>query len=176
MKRMIQMSSLLLFLLVSMEATAQKPYKAKNGLLAIKAIKNDTIATHAFKNVQVILDYERAEVDISFLLEGDSSEPKSLPGRSEAFNTKITTKLSLPKIETLPHPDQSFHTKGQIIFRGTVFELDGNGELRHHQGSETYSCSLMLKLNLLKGEALEFDQFGKVISLHLFQTVLDPNY
>ena len=176
MKRVIQISSLLLFLLVSKEATAQKPYKTKNGLLAIKAIKNDTIATHTFKNVQIILDYERAEVDISFLLEGDSSEPKSLPGRSETFNTKITTKLSLPKIETLPHPDQSFYTKGQIIFRGIVFQLDGDGELRHHQGSETYSCSLILKLNLLKGEELGINPLGKVISLHLFQTVLDPNY
>ena len=176
MKKTLQISSLLFFLLASMEATAQRPYKSKAGLLAIKVVKDDTITTHTFRNVQVILDYERAEVDISFLLEGGSSEAKSFPGRSEAFNTKITTKLSLPKIETLPHPDQRFHTRGKISFKESVFELEGDGELRHHQGSETYSCSLMLQLNLLKGKALEIDQFGKVISLHLFQTVLDPNY
>jgi hypothetical protein len=66
--------------------------------------------------------------------------------------------------------------KGQLIFNETVFQLDGRGELRHHQRSKTFSCSLVLRLKLLKGEELNTGQFGKMLEILLFQTVLHPNY
>lgn len=84
-----------------MQMAARKPYKSKNGLFAMKVIKHDIITRHTFKGVQVILDNGIAAVDISFCLPDGVTKSSSSQGHPESFNTKITTKLLLPNIETL---------------------------------------------------------------------------
>lgn len=166
----------LLILLVvcsSSVSLAQKTYITRQGFMVIKAYEGDSLKTYRFNNIIVLLDYEKATVDLSFRL--DDGLEDTVPSNRFYSNhdAKITTRLSIPKIETQPHPDWNFSTKVELYFDEKVYYMIGNGELKHHDGSPTLACYLMLKLSPIDGVDLIMDPYGKVQELHLFQTVLN---
>lgn len=168
--RILCFSILLIFCSV---AAAQKTFVTRQGFMVIKAYEGDSLKSYRFKNIVVLLDYEKATVDLSFKL--DDSQDDIVPSNRffSEHDAKITTRLSIPKIETQPHPDWDFHTEGELIFDEKAYYMTGNGELRHHDGSVTLACYLMLKLEPVDGTELLMEPFGKVQELHLFQTVLN---
>lgn len=166
----------LLILLVvcsSSASLAQKTYITRQGFMVIKAYEGDSLKTYRFNNIIVLLDYDKATVDLSFKL--DDSLDDIVPSNRffSDHDAKITTRLSIPKIETQPHPDWNFTTTGELYFNEKVYYMAGDGELRHHDGSETLSCYLMLKLQPADEVELVMEPFGKIQELHLFQTVLN---
>lgn len=169
---MRQLFYLIFFLTTYSGAIAQRTYVTKQGFMVIKAFKGDSLNTYRFNNIVVILDYEKAYVDMSFKL--DDSLDDIVPANRffSDHDAKITTRLSIPKIETQPHPDWDFHTEGELYFNEKVYYMAGNGELKHHDGSQTLACYLMLQLEAMENFELIMEPFGKVKELHLFQTVL----
>lgn len=167
-----RLMSFLILLISCSVATAQKTYVTRQGFMVIKAFQGDSLNTYRFKNIMVILDYEKAFVDISFKLD-DSLDDIAPSNRFFAdYDAKITTRLSIPKIETQPHPDWDFHTEGELFLNEKAYYMTGNGELRHHDGSEILACYLMLRLEPMDGYELFIEPLGKVLEFHLFQTVL----
>ncbi len=140
--------------------------------MVIKAYQGDSLKSYRFNNIVVLLDYEKATVDLSFKL--DDSLDDIVPANRffSDHDAKITTRLSIPKIETQPHPDWNFHTKGELFYDEKAYYMTGDGELKHHHGSEIMSCNLMLRLEAVDGLELIMEPIGKVHELHLFQTVL----
>ena len=166
-------SFLLLVLLVNSGTThAQKTYITRQGFMVIKAFEGDSLKSYRFNNIVVLLDYGKATVDLSF--KPDDSLEDIVPANRffSDHDAKITTRLSIPKIETQPHPDWNFHTQGELIYDEKAYYMTGNGELKHHNGSEIMSCYLMLRLEAMEGFELIMEPIGKVHELHLFQTVL----
>ena len=65
---------LLVGLLVSSgSAAAQKTYMTRQGFMVIKTYEGDSLKNYRFNNIIVLLDYEKATVDLSFKLD-DSLE------------------------------------------------------------------------------------------------------
>ncbi|MEQ8625980.1 hypothetical protein [Ekhidna sp.] len=165
---------LLVGLLVSSgSAAAQKTYMTRQGFMVIKTYEGDSLKNYRFNNIIVLLDYEKATVDLSFKLDDSLEDIVPTNRFFSDHDAKITTRLSIPKIETQPHPDWNFSTKGELYYDEKVYYMSGNGELRHHDGSETLACYLMLKLQPIDGVELIMNPFGKVQELHLFQAVLN---
>ncbi|OEK03054.1 hypothetical protein BFP97_16675 [Roseivirga sp. 4D4] len=158
--------------LLNIQALAQKSYKSKAGLLIAKAENDYVITSHSFKRVTVSLDYDKAEVEIRFMPE--ASVEDSTFFRDEPIELKAS--LSIPSIKTQPHPDQRFFTRGKLHYKNKTYTLHGTGELKHHPGGETYTCTLMLQLKLSKSESLLLPGIGQVIEFLLHQTVLDRDF
>lgn len=140
--------------------------------MVIKAYEGDSLKSYRFNNIIVLLDYEKATVELSFKLGGNQNDIVPSNRFFSEHDTKITTRLSIPKIETQPHPDWNFHTNGELFYDEKAYRITGNGELKHHDGSEIMSCYLMLRLEAMEGFELIMEPIGKVHELHLFQTVL----
>ena len=151
---------------------AQKPYKSKGGLLVAKALNDYEATNHRFEDVTVILDYDRAEVEIR--LTPKISKPDSVFSIDTPLELKLS--LSIPRIETQPHPDQYFFTRGKLKYGAKSLEIHGTGELEHQQGGETFSCSLMLSLKLPRSGGIHLDGIGDIIELYLHQMVLHPDF
>ena len=165
---------LVLVLLTSSSAVlAQKTYITRQGSMVIKAFDGDSLKSYRFNNIVVLLDYERATVDLSFKLDDSLDDIVTSNRFFSDHDVKITTRLSIPKIETQPHPDRNFITTGELYFDEKVYYMVGDGELEHHDGSGIYSCYLMLKLQPVDGVELVMGPFGEIQGLYLFQTVLD---
>ena len=165
---------LMLMLMVSSRVLlAQKTYITRQGFMVVKAFEGDSLKSYRFNNIVVLLDYDEATVDLNFKL--DDSLDDIVPSNRffSDHDAKIIARLSIPKIETQPHPDWNFSTTGELYFDAKVYYMAGDGELRHHDGSETLSCYLMLKLQPADEVELVMEPFGKIQELHLFQTVLN---
>lgn len=171
-KTLLRVTSAFVLLFLCSQAIAQKTYVTKQGFMVIKAYEGDSLKSYRFNNIVVILDYDKASVDMNFKL--DDSMDDIVPSNRffSDHDAKITTRLSIPKIETQPHPDWDFHTEGELFFDEKVYYITGTGELKHHHGSETLACYLMLRLEAQKDFELIMEPLGKIKELHLFQTVL----
>ncbi|MDW3212137.1 MAG: hypothetical protein R8N23_19870 [Reichenbachiella sp.] len=66
---MRQLFYLIFFLTTYSGAIAQRTYVTKQAFMVIKAFKGDSLNTYRFNNIVVILDYEKAYVDMSFKLD-----------------------------------------------------------------------------------------------------------
>ena len=55
--------------IVSYTAHAQRTYITRKGKLVAKTLDGDSLVTHEFKNINVLLDYDKAEVVINFKLD-----------------------------------------------------------------------------------------------------------
>lgn len=172
MKLVLKIIYTFLFFLVCTQSIAQNTYITYKGFMVIKAFEGDSLKSYRFNNIVVLLDYEKATVDLSFKL--DDSLDDIVPSNRffSDHDAKITTRLSIPKIETQPHPDWNFHTKGELFYNEKAYYMTGDGELKHHDGSEIMSCYLMLRLEAMDGFELVMEPIGKVHELHLFQTIL----
>jgi len=173
MKLLFKITGVFFFLLICTQAIAQKTYVTKQGFMIIKAYSGDSLKSYRFNNIVVLLDYDRAIVEMSFKLDDSLDDIDPSNSFFSNHDAKITTQLPIPKIETQPHPDWAFDTEGKLFFNEEVYYMNGNGELRHNEGSEVFSCYLMLRLELREDRELVLESIGKVKELHLFETVLN---
>lgn len=172
MKSSFKIVGSLFILLICSQSIAQKTYITRKGFMVIKAFEGDSLLSYRFNNIVVLLDYDKATVDLNFKFNDSLDDIVPTNGFLSDHDARITTRLSIPKIETQPHPDWSFHTKGELSYNGKTYDMKGDGELKHHHGSERMSCYLMLRLEVMEGSELIMEPIGKVHELHLFQTVL----
>ncbi|MEQ8681166.1 MAG: hypothetical protein RID25_15500 [Cyclobacteriaceae bacterium] len=171
----IRLMVVVFLLLIYNQSVAQNTYTTRQGFIVINTYKQDSMKSYSFKNILVILDYEKSTVDLSFRLDDNQDNILASSPFSPEYDVRITTRLSIPKLETQPHPDRNFHTTGELLFDQNAYDMKGHGELSHHEGSEKLSCYLMLKLVPLEGTDLYISPLGEIKELHLFQTVLSLN-
>ena len=159
--------------IVSYTAHAQRTYITRKGKLVAKTLDGDSLVTHEFKNINVLLDYDEAEVVINFKL--DDSLDDHIPSNRffYDYDVAIKSRLSLREIETQSHPTRNFNIQGELYYDEAAYYITGEGVLEHWEGSEVMSCLLTLDIKLMDDAKLVLSPFGKVEGIHLFQTVLN---
>lgn len=158
---------------VTLPACAQRTYITRQGVLLVKALDGDSLATHKFKNINVLLDYDKAEVNIKFKL--DDSLDDHIPANRffSDHDIAIHSTLSLPEIETSSHPDRDFNIAGYLVYNEAAYYITGDGVLEHWEGSEVMSCLLTLDIKLRDETVLNLPNYGQVEDIFLLQTVLN---
>lgn len=174
MERIILFLGTLILLAVSTcPAQAQRTYITRKGKLVAKTLDGDSLKTREFKNINVLLDYDKAEVIINFKL--DDTLDDHIPSNRFFYNydVALNTRLSLSEIETSSHPTRVFDLKGELLYNETAYYIKGNGVLEHWEGSEDMSCMLTMNIELMDNTKLFLGSFGWLEEIHLFQTVLN---
>lgn len=167
------LSYLILFALTISETFAQRTYITRKGTLVAKTRDGDSLVTHEFKNINVLLDYDKAEVIINFKL--DDSLDDQIPANRffYDYDVAIKSRLSLSEIETQSHPTRNFSIQGELYYDEVAFYITGVGVLEHWEGSEVMSCLLTMDIKLVDDTELVLRSFGQVEDIYLFQTVLN---
>ena len=163
---------LILLVLFTCPAKAQRTYITRKGKLVAKTLDRDSLKINEYKNINVLLDYDKAEVIINFKL--DDSLDDHIPSNRffYDYDVAINSKLSLSEIETQSHPDRNFDLKGHLIYNEAAYYITGDGVLEHWEGSEYMSCLLTMNIKLMDDMKLKLGSYGQLESIHLFQTVL----
>lgn len=164
---------LIMLMILAPPVNAQRTYITRKGKLVAKTLDGDSLVTHEFKNINVLLDYDEAEVVINFKL--DDSLDDHIPSNRffYDYDVAIKSRLSLREIETQSHPTRNFSIKGELYYNEAAYYITGDGLLEHWEGSEDMSCLLTLDIKLMDDAKLVLSPFGKVEDIHLFQTVLN---
>ncbi|AFL83924.1 hypothetical protein Belba_1297 [Belliella baltica DSM 15883] len=159
--------------ILSYTAHAQRTYITRKGTLVAKTLKGDSLVTHEFNNINVLLDYDKAEVVINFKL--DDSLDDHIPSNRffYDYDVAINSRLSLSEIETQSHPDRNFNIQGHLIYNEAAYYLTGDGVLEHIEGGEALACLLTMNIKLMEGTTLVLDNYGQVEDIFLLQTVLN---
>ncbi|WOK07257.1 hypothetical protein RT717_01300 [Imperialibacter roseus] len=159
--------------ILSCTAHAQRTYITRKGTLVAKTLKGDSLVTHEFKNINVLLDYDEAEVVINFKLDETLDDHIPTNRFFYDYDVAIRSRLSLREIETQSHPIRNFSIQGELYYGEAAYYITGEGVLEHWEGSEVMSCLLTLDIKLMDDAKLVLSPFGKVEDIHLFQTVLN---
>ncbi|MEQ8879773.1 MAG: hypothetical protein RLO17_19570 [Cyclobacteriaceae bacterium] len=159
--------------IVSYTAHAQRTYITRKGKLVAKTLDGDSLVTHEFKNINVLLDYDKAEVVINFKL--DDSLDDHIPDNRffYDYDVAINSRLSLSEIETQSHPDRNFSIKGELYYNEAAYYITGDGLLEHWEGSEDMSCLLTMDIKFMGNTGIVLGNYGQVEDIYLFQTVLN---
>lgn len=149
MKRLINIVSLFVLLIVSYKGFSQDTYRTQNGNMIITGEVSDTIIKLSTKELLLLLNYEDAQfemkMDKSTFVTGIDSLDKKLALMKYEIIT-FQGKLDIEYVNTNGHPPLNFEVEGVLSTNDNI--IRGVGYLEHISNRGTYSCLLTIKFNL----------------------------
>jgi len=161
---------------------AQDTYYSREATLKLTGQLNGEDLHLQTSNVNVVIDYETAGIDMRFEVKTLNTEIDSLDKMLSKSNMKVhfSGKLGLEYINTANHPPLKFDLEGWLDINGSRSWIKGRGDLYHLGYSSAYSCVLSITI-LLDTEELNLpfeipgigDEFEAVMQHALLE--LDKN-
>lgn len=153
--------SLMIFQFVVLcSSFAQDTYQTRNATLTLNGELNGKALHLQTQALSVRLNYETAQIVISFPLrslqttlteaEQDSFSQDSLSQMLEKSFTEVVFdgKLGLEYVNTGDHPPMKFKTEGFLIIGTSKAHVEGKGELHHMSSTADLACMLGLRMTL----------------------------
>ncbi|NOZ48097.1 MAG: hypothetical protein GXO79_15170 [Chlorobi bacterium] len=169
---------LFVIFLVTNTVKAQDFYSTKNGHLIMQTKVNEQNVKFQSHNLQVLLDYETADITIiidpSTLKTGIDSIDSNL---IKKVNNEIHFKgsLGLDYINTESHPSQEFNIEGFLECNNNRVFIKGNGVLEHLYSNGEYACMLNISFNLKDDKLNCFEAIAPMkegLHIEILQAVL----
>jgi hypothetical protein len=135
---------------LSLPAWGQEYSSTKTGMAKIHLVWNGNPVEVHTENLNVILNYENAEIKVRLDLSTvrfTNAEVDSLLARYPVRVVEFTGKLGIEFIQTQKHPEQDFEVEGRLNI-GNKKPINGNGHLKHLYTGTRYACHLNAKFQL----------------------------
>ena len=164
--------------LIAASSPAQVVFRSLSSPLHVKAFWNGLPVLATTNDAQVIIDYEKATLDITFdpaHLRTGVAELDSVLDQHRGLPVTITAKLvGVDHIQTLKHPPMDFDLEGRLAHMNVDDPILGTGHLEHIFAG-LYACLLEVTF-IVPADRFQLDRsFNGItgnVTFHLVQTLL----
>lgn len=164
--------------LIVKSSPAQVVFQSLSSPLHVKAFWNGLPVLATTNDAEVIIDYEKATLDITFdpaHLRSGVAELDSVLDQHRGLPVTITAKLvGVDHIQTLKHPPMDFDVEGRLAHMDVEDPIMGKGHLEHIFAG-WYACLLEVTFTV-PVERFQLDRtfpgLTGNITFHVVQTVL----
>jgi hypothetical protein len=167
----------IVLLLCSFSIKAQQKYQTREGIMEVIGSYRDSIVIATSDHLFVLINYQNAEIGLSF-------DPATLRTETDSLNVTLINsplkpillegKLNIPSVNTLQYSDEELNFTAQLRMNKIEKTIYVNGVLTPARGTETFSSMLTLNFKLRLSDFRIFvpEGWSNEITIQIYQAIL----